>query len=95
MSELTGGDRLSPRPYSTQPSAGPSARTGSPTAAAARQQFTNTVPGFKKLICWLKKQGVQTTNSLLGMEHTGHYALALCCFLQQIELPYTMISPWN
>lgn len=57
------------------------------------QQFTNTVPGFKKLISWLKKQGAQTTNSFLGMEHTGHYTLALCCFLQQAELPYTMISP--
>lgn len=57
------------------------------------QQFSNTIPGFKKLVSWIKKQGAQPTNSFLGMEHTGHYTLALCCFLQQVELPYTMISP--
>lgn len=58
-----------------------------------QEQFANTVPGFKKLFGWLKKQGAQTTNSFLGMEHTGHFTLALCCFLQQVELSYTMISP--
>ena len=57
------------------------------------QKFANTVPGFEKLISWLKKQSVVSDNSFLGMEYTGHYTLALCCFLQQKGIPYTMISP--
>jgi transposase len=27
------------------------------------------------------------------MEHTGHYTLALCCFLQENDMLYTLISP--
>jgi transposase len=27
------------------------------------------------------------------MEHTGHYTLALCCFLQDNHLAYTLVSP--
>ena len=56
-------------------------------------QFENTALGFKKLVSWLGKQGAYTSNSFVGMEHTGHYTLALCCFLQQSDIPYTLISP--
>ena len=56
-------------------------------------QFDNTVPGFKKLVSWLGKQGADASDSFVGMEHTGHYTLALCCFLQQSNIPYTLISP--
>lgn len=57
------------------------------------QQFNNTVAGFGKLLSWLDKQGAHASNSLVGMEHTGHYTLALCCFLQDSSIPYTLISP--
>jgi len=51
------------------------------------QQFANTVPGFKKLISWLRKQGAQTTNSFLGMEHTGHYTLSSAVFCSRSICP--------
>jgi transposase len=55
--------------------------------------FSNTPLGFKSLLAWLKKQGSDATNSFVGMEHTGHYTLALCSFLQEKGLTYTLISP--
>ncbi|MBU1819979.1 MAG: IS110 family transposase [Bacteroidetes bacterium] len=57
------------------------------------QQFENTVVGFGKLLSWLDKQGADAQGSLVGMEHTGHYTLALCCFLQERGMAYTLISP--
>nr|WKN34002.1 transposase [Tunicatimonas sp. TK19036] len=59
----------------------------------AHQQFTNTTAGFRQLLKWLKKQKVDETQSFFCMEHTGSYALALCCFLQVQERPYTLVSP--
>lgn len=53
------------------------------------QQFENSLAGFKQ---WLNKK-VDAQNSLFCMEHTGHYTLALCCFLQENRLCYTLISP--
>ncbi|MEO0332696.1 MAG: IS110 family transposase [Bacteroidota bacterium] len=57
------------------------------------QQFTNTTTGFKQLLRWVTKQKVNTGNSFFCMEHTGHYTLALCCFLQEGGLSYTLVSP--
>ena len=57
------------------------------------QQFDNNLSGFKSLLKWLGKQKVDSQASLFCMEHTGHYTLALCCFLQDNHLAYTLISP--
>jgi transposase len=57
------------------------------------QQFDHTRSGFKSLLKWLSKQKVDSQASLFCMEHTGHYTLALCCFLQDNHLAYTLISP--
>ena len=57
------------------------------------QQFANSLSGFKGLLTWLSKQKVDSQASLFCMEHTGHYTLALCCFLQDNHLPYTLVSP--
>ena len=57
------------------------------------QQFANTTAGFKQLLAWLKKQKVEVSQSFFCMEHTGHYTLALCCFLQEHNLAYTLVSP--
>ena len=57
------------------------------------QQFANTIIGFKQLLGWAKKQQVDIGSSFFCMEHTGHYTLALCCFLQEERLPYTLVSP--
>jgi len=56
-------------------------------------QFENCLSGFKKMLFSLKKHGITTNNSLFCMEHTGHYTLALCCFLQDENFPFTLISP--
>ncbi len=57
------------------------------------QQFDNTAAGFGKLLSWLEKQGADASSSFVGMEHTGHYTLTLCCFLQESGMAYTLISP--
>ncbi len=62
------------------------------------QQFANTTAGFKQLlVCGsppgLKKQKVDVSQTFFCMEHTGHYTLALCCFLQEKQLAYTLVSP--
>ena len=57
------------------------------------QQFANTTSGFKQLLTWLKKQKVDLNKTFFCMEHTGHYTLAFCCFLQEQELLYTLVSP--
>ena len=57
------------------------------------QQFANTTAGFKQLLAWLKRQQVELNQSFFCMEHTGHYTLALCCFLQDQGLAYTLVSP--
>ena len=59
----------------------------------SHQQFANTTVGFKQLLAWLKKQKADSSKSFFCMEHTGHYTLALCCFLQEKELSYTLVSP--
>lgn len=57
------------------------------------QQFTNTAAGFKQLLGWVKQQKVDIGSSFFCMEHTGHYTLALCCFIQEEGLSYTLVSP--
>nr|WKN34498.1 IS110 family transposase [Tunicatimonas sp. TK19036] len=59
----------------------------------AYQQFANTTSGFKQLLRWIKKQKVDADASFFCMEHTGHYTLALCYFLQEERLSYTLVSP--
>ena len=57
------------------------------------QQFANNLSGFKGLLTWLNKQKITSQSSLFCMEHTGHYTLALCCFLQDNHCHYTLVSP--
>ncbi|MDQ6482053.1 transposase [Dyadobacter sp. LHD-138] len=57
------------------------------------RQFANCTLGFKKMLIGLKKDHVTSSNSLFCMEHTGHYTLALCCFLQNGNFPFTKVSP--
>jgi transposase len=53
------------------------------------QQFANNLSGFKALFKWFSKQKVDSQDSLFCLEHTGHYTLALCCFLQDNHLSHT------
>ncbi|WP_224994255.1 transposase [Cesiribacter sp. SM1] len=41
----------------------------------------------------LKRQKGDGSDSFFCMEHTGSYTLALCCFLQDQGLYYTLVSP--
>lgn len=57
------------------------------------EKFTNSVPGCKKLLAWLKNLKVDVSQSFFGMEHTGWYTLELCCFLQEKQLNFALYSP--
>lgn len=57
------------------------------------QQFDNNATGFKGLLLWMKKHGIAPGKCFFCLEHTGHYTLALCCFLQDQQLAYTLVSP--
>lgn len=58
-------------------------------------KFENNLKGFKKLIAWIRRY---TTNNqvesdwLFCMEHTGVYTFALCVFLEDTKLDYSMES---
>jgi transposase len=55
------------------------------------RQFDNRPSGFKELLAWVSrhagKQGL-----LFCLEHTGIYALPLCCFFTQEKLSYSQQS---
>jgi transposase len=55
------------------------------------RQFDNRPSGFKELLAWVTqhcgKQGL-----LFCLEHTGIYALPLCCFFTQQKLNYSQQS---
>ena len=57
------------------------------------RQFTNDHKGFGELLKWIEKSRVCGNHSFFCMEHTGSYTLALCCFLQDQGLHYTLVSP--
>ncbi len=59
-----------------------------------QSQSLNSESGVKATVKLIKAlPNFTIMGSVCCMEHTDHYTLALCCFLQQAELPYTMISP--
>jgi transposase len=60
-------------------------------ATATRQQFENRPSGFRKLLVWMHQHGSHT-GLLFCLEHTGIYALPLCCFFNQRKLDYSLQS---
>jgi len=60
-------------------------------AAANRQQFENRPSGFRKLLAWVHQHDGRT-GSLFCLEHTGIYALPLCCFFNERSLSYSLQS---
>ena len=56
------------------------------------QQFDNRPSGFLALLTWVNKQ-TSADKMLFCLEHTGIYALPLCCFLTQQKLSYSLQSP--
>ena len=55
-------------------------------------QISNDIKGFKVLLKWLKKQGVNPKDSLFCMEHTGIYGLELAKFISN-KANYCFESP--
>jgi len=54
--------------------------------------FDNTPQGIAKLTNWAKKvSGFQPSRMFFCLEHTGHYAYQLCCFLGEQQLAYTLV----
>ena len=56
-------------------------------------KVNNDIPGFKKLLEWLKEKKVDYKQSLFCMEHTGLYGLEIQFFLTKKEITYCMESP--
>ena len=54
-------------------------------------QVRNEKTGFKELLRWAKAQGVDTKDTLFGLEFTGYYSDALEQFLTGKKLCYTML----
>ena len=61
------------------------------TQPVLHQQFENRPSGFRKLLIWVH-QHVGPTGLLFCLEHTGIYALPLCCFFSQRKLDYSLQS---
>ena len=61
------------------------------TAPSLHQQFENRPSGFRKLLTWVHQHG-GSTGLLFCLEHTGIYALPLCCFFTQHKLSYSLQS---
>jgi len=57
------------------------------------QQFDNKPSGFLKLLVWITKNGCSKQDLIFCLEHTGIYALPLCCFFTQQKLAYCLQSP--
>ena len=55
--------------------------------------FNNTESGFTKLEARLAKAGVDPGNSVVGMEATGHYWLALYCHLAAAGFAVFVVNP--
>lgn len=58
-------------------------------------KFDNNLKGFKKLIAWIKRYATNNrvdSDWLFCMEHTGVYTFALCVFLEERGLDYSMES---
>ena len=56
-------------------------------------KFSNTADGFAKLLVRLEQAGVTGENTLVGMEATGHYWIALFDFLCSQSYKVAVINP--
>src|SRR6478672_4847209 len=60
-------------------------------ASILHQQFENRPSGFRQLLAWQHQQCPKAAG-LFCLEHTGIYALPLCCFLEKQQLSYSLQS---
>ena len=55
------------------------------------ERFDNSASGFRALLAWISKH-TPLSNALFCLEHTGIYALPICCFFTQQKLHYSLQS---
>lgn len=59
----------------------------------AYRQFGNTPEGFKQLLFWAKKQGINLSQSLICFEHTGWYCVLLSIYLAKEKIRFCCVNP--
>jgi len=60
--------------------------------AKVHKQFKNNSSGFELLVKWLEKQTKEPLDGVLVcFEHTGLYSLPLAIFLEEKQIPFSMI----
>jgi len=57
------------------------------------EQFSNNRTGFKAMLKWLSKLGIDTGNLVICFEHTGWYCLKLSHFLHGLGIAYHCANP--
>ena len=56
-------------------------------------QFENSIKGYKAMFVWLKKQtNLHPGQVLICFEHTGLYSLPLAVFLNEQQIPFSMVA---
>lgn len=53
---------------------------------------SNDPPGYQQLMAWIRKQKINTADTMIVMEHTGLYSYRLEQFLHGKEISFTKVS---
>lgn len=61
-------------------------------ASNSHIQIENQMPGFKKLMSWLKELKLDRSQVFIVMEHTGHYSKLLEKFLHAKEIQFCKVA---
>lgn len=56
-------------------------------------QFVNKNNGFKEMLQWIKKEGLELEKVLFCFEHTDWHCLKLSFFRHELSLKYTCVNP--
>src|SRR4249919_3968662 len=54
------------------------------------QVFSNHSKGIRQMIKWLKKW-ITDSSVLFCLEHTGIYAMPVCCYLSEQQMDYCLV----
>src|SRR5690554_38826 len=60
--------------------------------ANAYEQFANNASGYKALLKWLSKKGVEMNEVLFCFEHTGIYSIELAGYLTKKKISFAMVA---
>lgn len=57
-------------------------------------KVSNDPPGYDKLMAWIRKQKINSSNMMIVMEHTGLYSYRLEQFLHAKEISFTKVPAY-